>query len=206
MVGVIFVYNTLFGLYGYSFLCLVGCFSMIIWTPAVLRVLSACVLYFCICTCSAQLSIFHVERHSRNTLIIITIIINQRQQGSDSDLQDGAPVQAGAAHVHHAIARHCGWGGVVDVVRLKDDLAVGRHGDAISVGQSQGLVVVQHRVQVFNPDGIYWSIQHQPDVFSWKCIYMMLQLPGILPRESDHLSMVCIHRKTYHLIYCFTWC
>ena len=31
-------------------------------------------LYFCICTCSAQLSMFHVERRSRNTLIIIIII------------------------------------------------------------------------------------------------------------------------------------
>ena len=35
----------------------------------------ACVLYFCICTCSAQLSMFHMERRSRNTLIIISIII-----------------------------------------------------------------------------------------------------------------------------------
>ena len=61
--------------YGYSFLCLVGCFSMIIWTPTVLSVLYACVLYFCICTCSAQLSMFHMERGSRNTLIIIIIII-----------------------------------------------------------------------------------------------------------------------------------
>ena len=36
------------------------------------------VLYFCICPCSAQLSMFHVERRSRNTLIIniIFIIIN----------------------------------------------------------------------------------------------------------------------------------
>ena len=32
------------------------------------------VLYFCICTCSAQLSMFHMERCSRNTLIIIIII------------------------------------------------------------------------------------------------------------------------------------
>ena len=32
-----------------------------------LSVLYACVLYFCICTCSAQLC---MERHSRNTLII----------------------------------------------------------------------------------------------------------------------------------------
>ena len=28
-------------------------------------------LYYCICTCSAQLSMFHMERHSRNTLIIL---------------------------------------------------------------------------------------------------------------------------------------
>ena len=63
------------GFYGYSFLCLVGCFSMIIWTPTVLSVLYACVLYFCICTCSAKLSMFHMERHSRNMLIIIIIII-----------------------------------------------------------------------------------------------------------------------------------
>ena len=38
--------------------------------------LYACVLYFCICPCSAQLSMSHMERRSRNTLIIIIIIIN----------------------------------------------------------------------------------------------------------------------------------
>ena len=32
---------------------------MIVWTRAVLSVLYACILYFCICTCSAQLSMFH---------------------------------------------------------------------------------------------------------------------------------------------------
>ena len=58
------------------FLCLVGCVSMIIWTPTVLSVLYACVLYCCICTCSVQLSMFHMERRSRNMLIIIFIIID----------------------------------------------------------------------------------------------------------------------------------
>ena len=58
-----------------SFHCLVGCLSMIVWTPAVLSVLYACVLYFCICTCSAQLSWFHMERRSRNTLIIVIVVI-----------------------------------------------------------------------------------------------------------------------------------
>ena len=71
MVGVIFVYvDTVYWFYGY-FLCLLGCFSMIIWTPSVLSILYACVSYFCICTCSAQLSMFHMERRSRNTLITI---------------------------------------------------------------------------------------------------------------------------------------
>ena len=45
---------------------------MIVWTPAVLGVLYASVLYFCICTCSSQ---FSMERRSRNTIIIIIIII-----------------------------------------------------------------------------------------------------------------------------------
>ena len=76
MVGVIFVYvDMVYWFYGCSFLCLVGYFNMIIWTPTVLSVLYACILYFCICTCSAQLNMFHIERCSRNTLIIIIIII-----------------------------------------------------------------------------------------------------------------------------------
>ena len=41
---------------------------MIVWTHVVLY---ACVLYFCTCTCSTQLSTFHMERRSRNMLIII---------------------------------------------------------------------------------------------------------------------------------------
>ena len=51
------------------FNCSVGCLSRIVWTLTVLSVLYACVLYFCICACSAQMSMFHKERRSRNTLI-----------------------------------------------------------------------------------------------------------------------------------------
>ena len=40
-----------------------------------MSVLYACVFYFCICTCSVQLSMFHMEKRSRNTLIIIIIIV-----------------------------------------------------------------------------------------------------------------------------------
>ena len=57
------------------FNCLVGFFNMIVWTPTILGVLYACVLYVCICPCSAQLSMFHMKRRSRNTLITMMIII-----------------------------------------------------------------------------------------------------------------------------------
>ena len=69
--------DTVFEFYGYFFFflyCFVGCLSMIVWTPALLGVLYACVLYFCICICPAQLSMFQIERRSRNTLITIIII------------------------------------------------------------------------------------------------------------------------------------
>ena len=51
--------------------CLVGCLSIIVWTHDVLGVLYACVLYFCISTCSEQSSMCHMERQSRSTIIII---------------------------------------------------------------------------------------------------------------------------------------
>ena len=85
MVGVIYVYvDMVFGFYVlFLFVCLFvvvflvffsellsWMFSVIIWAPAVLSVLYACVLYFCICPCTAQLSMFHMEWRSRNTLII----------------------------------------------------------------------------------------------------------------------------------------
>ena len=48
---------------------------MIVWTPAVWGVLYACVLYFCICTCSAQSSMFHMEKRARNTLMMMMMMM-----------------------------------------------------------------------------------------------------------------------------------
>ena len=59
---------------------------MIIWTPTVLSVLYARVLYFCICTRSAQLSMFHMERRCRNTLIIIIVQIRGTRSSSSPGL------------------------------------------------------------------------------------------------------------------------
>ena len=46
---------------------------MIVWTPTVFECLICMLFLFLYCTCSAQLSMFHMEKRSRNTLIIIII-------------------------------------------------------------------------------------------------------------------------------------
>ena len=69
---------------------------MTVYTPTVLGVLYACVLYFCICTCSAQLSMFHMERRSRNTLVIIIVImqqINKKTRTKGSHRKEGPVTQ-----------------------------------------------------------------------------------------------------------------
>ena len=55
--------------------CLVGCLSTIVWTRAVWGVLYVCVLNFCICTSSAQLSMFYAKRRSGNIIIIIIVVV-----------------------------------------------------------------------------------------------------------------------------------
>ena len=53
----------MFAFYGYidvfvtPLYCLVGSLSMTCWTHAVLSVLCACVLYFCVCACSTQIEL-----------------------------------------------------------------------------------------------------------------------------------------------------
>ena len=74
---VIFVYvDAVYWFYGCSFLCLIGCFSKIVWTPTGFECFIYMRFLFCICTCSAQLSMFQIQKCSRNTLNIIIIIIN----------------------------------------------------------------------------------------------------------------------------------
>ena len=63
------------GFMGVFFFCLIGRFSMIVWTPTVFECLICMRFLFSYCTCSAQLSMFHMDKRSRNTLIIIIIII-----------------------------------------------------------------------------------------------------------------------------------
>ena len=62
-------------------MCVCGfLFVFVVVVVDVFGVLYACVLYICICTFSAGLSMFHIDRRSRNTLIIIIVIINGKSR------------------------------------------------------------------------------------------------------------------------------
>jgi len=69
-------------------------------------------------------------------------------------------MQYGTAHVDHSITRYCRRRRVVDVMHFEDDFARGRHRDSIAVRQRQSLVVVQHRVEVLDPDCVDRAVQN----------------------------------------------
>eukprot|EP00968_Pinguiococcus_pyrenoidosus_P007308 scaffold486_cov254-Pinguiococcus_pyrenoidosus.AAC.1 len=83
---------------------------------------------------------------------------------ADVGLHDGAPVQVGLGHVDDACARDRRRTGVDQRLHLEHELHVVRHGDPVSVGDGQQLVVVQHGVEVFDPDGVHRAIADDPRV------------------------------------------
>lgn len=66
--------------------------------------------------------------------------------GLRAHLQYGSPAESRAADVDHAHPRNRGRRGVLNIVDLKQKLTGRGHGDAISVGQREGFVVVQHGI------------------------------------------------------------
>ena len=67
-------------------------------------VLSACVFYFCICTCSAQLSMFHMEKRSRNTLIIILLLLtSDKQDGPKGEVHKNIVKKSGQAQLTFSV-------------------------------------------------------------------------------------------------------
>ena len=110
-IDTVFGFYGVFCLFGWVFFnCLVGCFSMIVWTHAGLSVLYAMYLYFCICPCSAQLSMSHMERCSRNTLIFINIIIVSSPEHLAKISQHTLHIRCtGCPIVHHGQELHDPW-------------------------------------------------------------------------------------------------
>ena len=76
-------------------------------------------------------------------------------------------------------------------MHLEHDLAVGRHRDAISVGQRQLLGVVEHRVEVLDPDGVDRAIQHQPHVVAYSTTPAGYHSQRPLRKREGHVRHRC---------------
>ena len=77
-------------------------------------------------------------------------------------LHDGLPVQVRVRDVDDARAAHGGRARVGQRLVLEEDLDVVRHGEAVARGERQDLVVVEHGVEVLDPDGVDGPVLRDP--------------------------------------------
>lgn len=69
---------------------------------------------------------------------------------------------------------------IADAKYLEDELDVVSHGNPVTVGQGEDLVVIEHGVEVFDPDGVHRSVADYP-----------LSLPKQKPDKV--VPRVCVH-------------
>mmetsp|Transcript_10932 Transcript_10932/g.12860 ORF Transcript_10932/g.12860 Transcript_10932/m.12860 type:complete len:895 (-) Transcript_10932:5695-8379(-) len=89
------------------------------------------------------------------------------------------PPKLSLGHVNNTGARHRGGGGIVQVLRLEHRLHQWAHGDTVTIGKGQDLVVIEHSVQVLNPDSVHGAVQHDP------CV-LVLVLRSAAPQHRKH--------------------
>ena len=87
-----------------------------------------------------------------------------------TDLYDQLPAEYVTAQVNHSVSRYSSRRRVCNAVDFENDLAVVRQRNSIAVRQRQRSGVVEKCVEIFSPDGIDWSVEHQPDVLAF-CLY-----------------------------------
>ena len=91
-------------------------------------------------------------------------LLNFTKERLQSYLKNGTPVQDRRTHENHSIPWDGSRRSIVNVMRLKNNLAVWSHGNAIAIGKGEGFVVIQNGIQIFNPDGIHRAVKNYPDM------------------------------------------
>lgn len=92
---------------------------------------------------------------------------NYTKEGIQSYLKNRTPIKDRGTHENHSVSWDGGRRSIVDVMRFKNNLAVGSHGNPVAIGQSQGFIIIQNGIQIFNPDGVNWTIENYPDMVPW---------------------------------------
>lgn len=109
-----------------------------------------------------------ISMHSKRTNSQGSVfLLNFTKERLQSYLKNRTPVQDRRTHENHAIPWDSSRRSIVNVMRLKNNLAVWSHGNAIAIGKGESFVVIQNGIQIFNPDGIYWTIKNYPDMLPY---------------------------------------
>ena len=66
--------------------------------------------------------------------------------------------------VEHSTPADGGRGGLVEVLNFENENEVFGDLDSLAVAETEVPVVVEDRVEVFNPNGVHWAVEHQPVV------------------------------------------
>ena len=85
-----------------------------------------------------------------------------RGEGVQPRLHHRPPTQKRGLHVHHAAPRHRGRRRHCQVLNLEDHVHQTLHRDDFAAVEAQFLVIVQHRVHVFDPDGVHRAVEDDP--------------------------------------------
>lgn len=94
-------------------------------------------------------------------------LFNYTKEGIQSYLKNRTPVKDRGTHENHSISWDGGRRSIVNIMRFKNNLAVWSHGNPVAISQGQSFIIIQNGIQIFNPDGINWTIKNYPDMFPW---------------------------------------
>jgi len=125
-----------------------------------------------------RLEEFHIrdvfgEKHVE--LFVLVTAVKFEFTGSDPGLDHGFVAEVGGGNEDLSAPGDGGGGGVIEILDFEHHLAVLCHGNALTVGESQNLVVVEHGVKILDPNGIDWSVTDDPSV------ELVGTLVGLLP-------------------------
>lgn len=91
--------------------------------------------------------------------VAVRFELNSIEQPS---LNQWSPEEIGGRYIDDTTSRDCSWGSVVQVLDLKSHLGGIRHWNSLGVGEGKNSIIIEHSVEVLNPNGIYWSVTNNP--------------------------------------------
>ncbi len=101
-------------------------------------------------------------RHPNHRHVVVSLLERNVLQPEQEVLADHVVAEHVAREPDHAAAGHGGQRRVLEVLDFEHDPDVGRDAEALAVGQSEQLVVVEDGVQVFDPLGVDVAVEDYP--------------------------------------------